>query len=301
MEQELAELEGPGGLRAGFSAVTFKLRWQDETRKKLPGLHTDYGALPLPLGGRGRGAGQARHGRTERDTGQGMWERCDLRVSSPGVSIAHYPCDFGGHLTSAFHFFTAMHRGNRCVRLKRGLGHLSGFTLAKTPHSSWHIRRLSFLPAPFSPAAPTWAEGPDPPLLPIPAQLVIGSSPPALFNSNRLLSGTCFGQTWEWDSRPDQNRWLPSGSSPSRVRDRPRCLLMWHLASYLPPAAPYLPVSLLYFSSTEIHIYSFMILPLPPHTHTAAPNSPELPGAWSHVLMWLSRHRCLGTQARVWM
>lgn len=55
VEQELAELEGPGGLRAGFSAVTFKLRWQDETRKKLPGLHTDYGALPLPLGGGGGG------------------------------------------------------------------------------------------------------------------------------------------------------------------------------------------------------------------------------------------------------
>lgn len=55
-----ADLEGPDGIRAGFSAVTFKLRWKDEkaTRGKVPGLGIDHRGLSPP----GQGAG---HGRTK--------------------------------------------------------------------------------------------------------------------------------------------------------------------------------------------------------------------------------------------
>lgn len=147
-----------------------------------------------------------------RETGQGMWERCDLGVSRPGVSIAHYARDFGSHLTSALHSFTAMHRGDRACPPPKGFGTFKWVHAGENPSSSWHIRRLSFLPAPSSPAAATWVEGPDPPLLPVPAQLLIGFSLTTLLNSDRLLSSTCLGQTWEWDSRPDQSRRLPSGA-----------------------------------------------------------------------------------------
>lgn len=77
---------------------------------------------PLLRGGwEWEGAGQARLAGL-RETGQGMWERCDLGVSRPGVSIAHYPRDFGSHLTSALHSFTAMHRGDRACPPPKGFG-----------------------------------------------------------------------------------------------------------------------------------------------------------------------------------